>query len=119
MRNSGHLKKDTGHSAKTLELSCLRLTLREGETARILVIDDDKSIRKTLEAILKAEGYLVDTAEDGKEALEKMDTRYYNLALIDIKLPDMEGIELLTKLKDARTQQRFSGGLITSLNRMI
>jgi len=70
------------------------------ETARILVIDDDKSIRKTLATILEEEGYLVDTAENGKEAIEKSHTAFYNLALIDIRLPDMEGTGLLTKLKE-------------------
>jgi len=70
------------------------------EHARILVVDDDESIRKTLAAILADKGYVVDTAENGKEAIEKSNTRFYNLALIDIRLPDMEGIKLLTAMKE-------------------
>ena len=53
-----------------------------------------------------AEEYVVDTAENGKEAIEKSNTKVYNLALIDIRLPDMEGIELLTKLKDTIPKMR-------------
>lgn len=71
-----------------------------GENARILVIDDDESIRKTMATILKEEGYVVNTAENGREAIRKSKTEVYNLALIDIRLPDMEGTKLLTELND-------------------
>jgi DNA-binding NtrC family response regulator len=71
-----------------------------GESARILVIDDDESIRKVLATILEEKGYTVDTAEDGKEAIEKSNTKFYNIALIDIRLPDMEGTKLLTAMKE-------------------
>ncbi|MEM3586967.1 MAG: response regulator [Candidatus Jordarchaeaceae archaeon] len=70
------------------------------EPARILVIDDDESIRTVLKTILEEEGYIVDTAENGKEAIRKTNEKFYNLALIDIKLPDMEGTKLLTAMKD-------------------
>jgi DNA-binding NtrC family response regulator len=71
-----------------------------GERARILVVDDDESVRKVLAAILEEKGYVVDTAENGKEAIEKSKTKIYNLALLDIRLPDMEGTELLTAMKE-------------------
>lgn len=71
-----------------------------GESARILVVDDDESIRKTIAAILEEKGYIVDTAENGKEAIEKSNANFYNLALIDIRLPDMEGTKLLTEMKE-------------------
>jgi len=70
------------------------------ESGRILVIDDEETIRRTLSMALEHEGYVVDTAENGREAIAKSQTRFYNLALIDIRLPDMEGTELLTKLKE-------------------
>jgi len=70
------------------------------EHARILVVDDDESIRKTLRAILEEKGYVVDTAENGKEAIEKSKTKFYNLALIDIRLPDLEGTKLLTAIHE-------------------
>lgn len=71
-----------------------------GETARILVVDDDESIRKVLKTILEEEGYIADTAKNGKEAIKKSNTKFYNLALIDIRLPDMEGTKLLNAMKE-------------------
>ena len=70
------------------------------ESARILVIDDEESIRMTVSMTLKHAGYSVDTAANGKEAIEKSEANFYNLALIDIRLPDMDGTELLTALKE-------------------
>jgi DNA-binding NtrC family response regulator len=77
-----------------------------GENARILVIDDDENIRKVLVAILTDEGYLVDSAGTGKEALERTKKQFYNVALIDVRLPDIEGIELLTKFKPTSPKMR-------------
>jgi len=77
-----------------------------GETARILVVDDDESVRKVLAAILEEEGYAVDTAKNGREAIKKSKAKFYNLALIDIRLPDMEGTRLLTKIKDTTPKMR-------------
>jgi len=77
-----------------------------GERARILVVDDDESIREVLTAILEDEGYTVESASTAKRAIEKTGTAFYNLALIDIRLPDMEGIELLTKMKDPTPKMR-------------
>ena len=71
-----------------------------GEHTRIIIVDDDEGIRKTLAAILQEEGYQVDTAESGKEAIEKTKAKFYNLALIDIRLPDIEGIYLLKEIKE-------------------
>ena len=71
------------------------------EKARILVVDDDESIRKAMTAVLEEEGYVVDTAQSGKEAVEKCSTSHYNLALIDIRLPDMEGTRLLNAMKQS------------------
>ena len=70
------------------------------EPARILIIDDDENVRKILEMTLKANGYTVDTARDGKEAIEKSNRNFYNLALVDIRLPDMEGTALLTAMRE-------------------
>ena len=68
------------------------------EKKRILLVDDDKSILRVFTRILQKEGYMTDEAETGKEAMEKIDSRTYDLALIDMKLPDMEGIHLLGKI---------------------
>lgn len=69
------------------------------ENARILIVDDDESIRKALTAVLEEEGYVVDTAQSGNEAIEKCSSNCYNLALIDIRLPDMEGTKLLNAMR--------------------
>jgi len=65
----------------------------------ILVVDDDRSILRTFTRILQKSGYEIETAETGKEAIEKADNRHYDLALVDIRLPDMDGTDLLAKLK--------------------
>jgi DNA-binding NtrC family response regulator len=74
--------------------------------ARILIVDDDESIRKTLKAILEDDGYTVDSAASGKEAIQKANETVYNVALLDIRLPDMEGVELLKLMKDSVPRTR-------------
>lgn len=70
------------------------------EKKSILVVDDDKAVLKSFKEIFKLEGYSVDTAETGREAIEKSKAKFYNLALVDIRLPDMEGTKLLTEMKE-------------------
>jgi DNA-binding NtrC family response regulator len=59
-----------------------------------------------LKTILEDEGYAVDTAGSGKEAIRKSHRKFYNLALIDIRLPDMEGVKLLKKMRDTMPKMR-------------
>ena len=68
--------------------------------AKILVVDDDENIRNTMKAILEDEGYIVDLAATGSEAIKKTQKSTYNIALLDIRLPDIEGVELLKLIKD-------------------
>jgi len=70
-----------------------------GNKKTILVVDDDKSILRTFTRILQKSGYEIDVAETGKEAMEKAENRHFDLALVDIRLPDMDGTDLLAKLK--------------------
>ena len=70
--------------------------------ATILIVDDNESILETLSSILEEKGYKIDTAKSGAEAIEKSRTKFYNMALLDVKLPDMEGTRLLTKMKETR-----------------
>ena len=67
--------------------------------ATILIIDDEKSIRKTLTEILSFEGYKIDEAADGEEGLKKFGEKTYDLVLCDIKMPKLDGIEFLEKAK--------------------
>jgi len=76
------------------------------ESGKILVIDDEENIRKTISLTLQHAGYTVDTAENGKQAVEKSQKNFYNLALIDIRLPDMEGTQLLTALRETTPRMR-------------
>ena len=77
-----------------------------GETARILVIDDDENIRSVLTAILEDEGYIVESVGTAKKGIETSEKSFFNLALIDVRLPDMEGIELLAKMRSTKPKMR-------------
>lgn len=70
------------------------------EKVGILIVDDNESNRRTLTLILEKMGYKIETAGTGQEALEKARGRFFNLALVDIKLPDMEGVELIAPLRE-------------------
>lgn len=74
--------------------------------ARILIVDDDENIRKVLVAILEDKGYNIEAVGTAKEAIKKTQSKLFNVALIDIRLPDMEGITLLTKIRDATPRTR-------------
>jgi two-component system, NtrC family, nitrogen regulation response regulator NtrX len=69
--------------------------------ANILVIDDEKSIRDTLQEILEYEGYSLDIAADGTEALELLSKKKFDIVLCDIKMPKMDGIEVLEKIMES------------------
>ena len=65
--------------------------------ADLLIIDDEKAIRKTLIEILAFEGYKVDEAADGEEGLKKFKEKAFDLVLCDIKMPKLDGLEFLQK----------------------
>ena len=65
------------------------------EKIRILIIDDDKDMLETLGDIFQEKGYQTETAKNGKEAIAKAEKRFFNVALVDIGLPDMTGVEVL------------------------
>ncbi|MCW4015020.1 MAG: response regulator [Candidatus Bathyarchaeota archaeon] len=70
------------------------------KAARILIIDDDKTIRQTLVLTLEDQGFVVDSAKDGKEAIAKSFANFYNMAIVDWRLPDIDGTKLLGQLKE-------------------
>jgi DNA-binding NtrC family response regulator len=70
--------------------------------AKILIIDDEKAIRNTLKDILIYEKYEVDEAADGAEGLKKAETGNFDLVLCDIKMPKMDGLEVLSKLQELK-----------------
>jgi len=65
---------------------------------RILVVDDDVTILKVFKNILEKEGYIVEAVDTGKVAAERIKKEKFNVCIIDVKLPDMDGTELLLKL---------------------
>jgi len=71
--------------------------------ANILIIDDEKAIRKTLSEILSYEGYKIDEAADGEEGLKKFSNSTYDVVLCDIKMPKMDGIEFLEKAREVNS----------------
>ncbi len=66
---------------------------------RLLVVDDDKLVRDSLQSLIANAGYVVDVAKNGVEAEKMSHETYYSVALIDIRLPDVSGIELLARLR--------------------
>jgi two-component system nitrogen regulation response regulator NtrX len=75
--------------------------------AKILIIDDEKSIRSTLREILEYEGYSIEEAKDGQEGLEKLIADHYDIALCDVRMPKMDGIELLERVQMAGIDTQF------------
>ncbi len=71
----------------------------------ILVIDDERSIRNTLKDILETEGYSVAVAEDGAKALDLLKVEKFDLIFCDVKMPKMDGIEVLTNIKKENPEQ--------------
>lgn len=70
----------------------------------ILVVDDDEIVRESFLEWLREDGYHVEAAEDGFKALEKFKERSWNIALVDLKMPKMDGLELMEKIKEIRPE---------------
>jgi len=70
--------------------------------ARILVVDDSAVVRARLTRLLKPEGYTVDVAEDGVEALERLSSAFYDVMITDLEMPNMNGAELIANVQGAR-----------------
>ena len=67
---------------------------------KILIIDDERSIRNSLKEILSDEGYDVDVAEDGVQGCAMVDKEKYSVIFCDIKMPEMDGLEVLDRLNE-------------------
>jgi DNA-binding NtrC family response regulator len=71
------------------------------ETKRtILVVDDDRSILRVFTRVLEKKGYIVTAVETGKDAFDQIGRNRFDAALIDVRLPDMEGTEILPKIQE-------------------
>jgi two-component system response regulator PilR (NtrC family) len=81
--------------------------LRVSKVAKILVVDDEESMCNFMEIMLKKEGYSVATAMSGSEALDRIEADHPDLVISDIMMPEMSGVELLTKAKKQREDLHF------------
>ncbi|MCS7280218.1 MAG: sigma-54 dependent transcriptional regulator [Desulfobacterota bacterium] len=72
----------------------------------ILVVDDEEIVRESLKEWLLDDGYKVDTAEDGFQALAKMREKPYDIAIIDLKMPKMDGLELMERMKEVTPETK-------------
>ncbi|CUS76339.1 Response regulator receiver domain-containing protein [Candidatus Kryptonium thompsonii] len=74
------------------------------EKSRILVVDDEEALRYLLSSELAAEGYEVETAGDGDEAIESIKQKDYDVVLLDIKMPRVDGFEVLRFIKQNKPE---------------
>ena len=78
----------------------------KSDQKNILVVDDDMSVRTTFSSVLRQEGYRVTAVKNGYEAIKAVDEESFDLALVDLGMPGMDGIEVLEKIKTRRPQVR-------------
>lgn len=76
------------------------------EKSRILVVDDEEALRTVLSSELSGEGYDVDTASDGDEAIASVQNKHFDLVLLDIKMPGTDGFEVLKFIKKSFSDVR-------------
>lgn len=72
---------------------------RKDGIKRIMIVDDEPDINSGLKVVLKREGFDVDTFDDPVDALERFKPKFYDLIILDIKMPKMDGIQLYQKIK--------------------
>ena len=85
---------------------------RTADPRRVLVVDDERSMRELLSIVLRREGYDVTLAENGRMALDQLDRARFDLLISDIKMPDMSGVDVLRAAK--RIDQDILGIMITA-----
>jgi DNA-binding NtrC family response regulator len=105
---------DAAHILEKLEkLEEKRSKRMDDSHIRILVVDDEAVIREGVARVLTKEGFLVKAVASGQEALQELSRNAYNLVLLDIKMPDMDGLEVLKTLSETETHSRLEIIMIT------
>ena len=84
---------------------------------RILVVDDDEMVLMALEELLKPEGYDVDTVSSGTEALQKLDHDGYDLLMLDVIMPEMDGYELCKRIREKEKYKETPVVFLTAKSR--
>jgi two-component system response regulator AtoC len=78
----------------------MALVMSSDEKKKVLIVDDESGMRHMLSVLLEREGYAIDTAEDGKQGLDKIRANQYDLVLCDIRMPEMDGLTFLESTKN-------------------
>lgn len=84
---------------------------------KVLIVDDEEKIRETLSMIFTRWGFMVFTAEDGREALEQAHLNSPDLVILDIKIPELDGYEVCKALKENPETRNFKVIMITGLGK--
>ena len=88
----------------------------DNQQKKILIVEDDQFLREFYQELLTAEGYFVDVAPDGEIALSKLRSNEYNLVLLDLMLPKLNGIDVLKKIKKDPNTKNLSVIVLTNLD---
>lgn len=92
----------------------------ENTPARILIVDDEPSITEFVSYAMQKEGYLTEIASDGEEALRKMEQQHFDLFILDIMLPGIDGYELCRRIRTKMsTPILFLSARDTELNKVV
>ncbi|MBU2591987.1 MAG: response regulator transcription factor [Patescibacteria group bacterium] len=83
---------------------------------RILIIEDEQYLRELYQEILEDEGFIIETASDGMDGYVKMAKGGYDLILLDVMLPRMDGLELLAKLRKGPKPKKTNGPIVLLTN---
>lgn len=75
---------------------------------KILVVDDEKSLLKTIDKVLTKEGYVVTATDNGYDAIDKIKIEFFDLIIMDVRMPDMDGISLLKKIREIQEEDNKS-----------
>jgi CheY-like chemotaxis protein len=84
---------------------------------RILVVDDDEMVLMALDELLKGEGYEIETVSSGAEALKKLDTNRYDLLMLDVIMPEMDGFTLCKRVREKEAYQETPIVFLTAKSR--